>query len=829
MQSVRGGAALAVILLAGVSHAAFAAEASSSVDPIVVVGSTPLSETIDPNSVAAPVQTATSEQIDRSNALDLSSFLNRSFEGVYVNDLQNNPLQPDINYRGFTASPLLGTAQGLSLYMDGVRLNQPFGDVVSWDLIPRIAITSVTLVPSSNPLFGLNSLGGALSLRTKTGLTDKGLGIRGSYGSYDRRQAEAEIGGKIAGALHGYLAGSVFGDNGWRVGSPSDLNQAFGKLGWSNANTEVSLTAAYANSNLFGNGLQDKQLLARDYRSVYTQPDQTRNRSALVNLTAEHEFSDTFHFTGNVYGRTVRTRTLNGDVNDAALGEAILQPSAAEQTALRNAGYVGFPTAGETVANTPFPSWRCIANALINSEPNEKCSGLLNRSRTNQEEYGGSGQFTLTAPLGDRPNSLTFGGAYLSTKVNFGQTSQFGYITADRGVTAVNGRGAFADGSQDSENAFDSRVDLYGRTKIGSLYATDTLAVTPQLNLTLSGRWDRTTVRNRDRITPGGGTGSLDGNHTFSRFNPSASATYNLVEGVTAYAGFAQASRAPSSIELGCADPDSPCRLPNSMAGDPPLQQVRTRTIDLGFRGKLNDTLSWRLGVFRANSHDDILFVADDTAGFGYFKNFGQTRREGVEAGFDAQFGKIRLNGSYNYLRATYRSEETVSGAANSTNEAGPGFEGEIDIDKGDRIPLIPAHVFKAGVEWRPVDAFGVNLQALGMSGVYARGNENNDHKPDGVYYLGPGKTPAYVIFNLGADYTFGKRMTLFVQVDNLLDQRYYNSAQLGATVFNAAGQVDARPFAGPIVGGERPLRNTTFYGAGAPRIVRVGFRFALN
>ena len=168
MQSVKAGAALFAVLLAGVSHGALAAEpvgAASTVDPIVVVGSTPLSEAVDPASVAAPIQTATAEQIDRSNALDLSSFLNRSFDGVYINDLQNNPLQPDINYRGFTASPLLGTAQGLSLYMDGVRLNQPFGDVVSWDLIPRIAISSVTLVPSSNPLFGLNSLGGALSLQ----------------------------------------------------------------------------------------------------------------------------------------------------------------------------------------------------------------------------------------------------------------------------------------------------------------------------------------------------------------------------------------------------------------------------------------------------------------------------------------------------------------------------------------------------------------------------------------------------------------------------------------------------------------------------------------
>ena len=85
----------------------------------------------------APVQTATDRDIEHSGALDLSDFLNRRLNGVHVNEMQGNPFQPDVNYRGYTASPLLGTPQGLSVYMDGVRLNQPFGDVVSWDLIPR--------------------------------------------------------------------------------------------------------------------------------------------------------------------------------------------------------------------------------------------------------------------------------------------------------------------------------------------------------------------------------------------------------------------------------------------------------------------------------------------------------------------------------------------------------------------------------------------------------------------------------------------------------------------------------------------------------------------
>ncbi len=372
--------------------------------------------------------------------------------------------------------------------------------------------------------------------------------------------------------------------------------------------------------------------------------------------------------------------------------------------------------------------------------------------------------------------------------------------------------------------------EINTRSSTGSLYITDTLAVAPRLNLTLSGRYDRTTVHNRDRITPGGGPGSLDGDHTFSRFNPAAAVTYTPVEGLTAYAGYTQASRAPSSIELGCADPENPCRLPNAMAGDPPLDQVRTRTVDAGLRGQAGRTLTWNLGVFRADNHDDILFVADDSAGFGYFKNFGKTRREGVEAGVQASFGPVSLRASYNYLRATYRSSEDLAGEANSANEgAGPGFEGEIGIDKGDRIPLTPKHLFKAGVQWQVAKGFTADLEGLGMSGVYARGNENNEHQPDGVYYLGAGKTPSYVVFNFGLEYKLAGRLTIFGQLDNVMDKKYYTAAQLGATVFAPDGTVDARPFAGPVIDGERPLRNSSFFAPGAPRMLRIGLRYALN
>ena len=163
---------------------------------VEVIGTTPLPGIgLAREQIPSPVQSATDADLRRGNALDLADFLNRNLGSVHINDTQGNAFQPDVNYRGFTASPLLGTPQGLSVYLDGVRLNQPFGDVVSWDLIPKSAIASINLMPGSNPLFGLNTLGGALSIQTKDGRSHPGASIQATIGMHARRATEFEYGG----------------------------------------------------------------------------------------------------------------------------------------------------------------------------------------------------------------------------------------------------------------------------------------------------------------------------------------------------------------------------------------------------------------------------------------------------------------------------------------------------------------------------------------------------------------------------------------------------------------------------------------------------------
>lgn len=808
---------------------------AASAGQVTVIGVTPLPGLgVPKNEVPANVQTGRAADMDRRHSLDLTNYMNRTLGGVHLNEPQNNPFQPDVNFRGFTASPLLGTAQGLSVYVDGVRVNQPFGDVVSWDLIPRAAISTITLMPGSNPLFGLNTLGGALAVQTKDGISHPGTSIELSGGSHRRGQVTFETGGSQASTgLNWYVTGNRFHERGWRDASPSDVQQLFGKFGFRSADTTLSLTAAVADNELTGNGLQESRLLNNDYSSIYTKPDETHNRSMLLNLQATHQLGNGFSLSGNAYWRRVRTNTLNGDLNDDSLDQSLYQPNAAERAALTAAGYTGFPTSGESAANTPFPKWRCIAQALLVDEPAEKCNGLLNTTRTTQRNWGLGGQLNWDGQLAGLRNQFAVGGALDWSRVHFTQGSELGYLTPDRGVVGVGAFGDGVTGGDEDGEPYDTRVDLSARTRTWSLYGSDTLSLSRTTHLTLAGRYNRTTVRSSDAINPGGGPGSLDGHHTFNRFNPAIGLTFSPTDTLNAYVGFNQGSRAPSAIELGCADPANPCKLPNSMAGDPPLKQVVTSTFEAGLRGGAPGSYSWNIGVFRADNKNDVLFVADDQQGFGYFKNFGKTRRQGLEAGINfAVTRDLTLGANYTYIDATYRSTEVVDGSSNSSNEeaeAGfPGTEGTITVRSGDRIPLIPKHLLKFFADWRVGNGWSIGADVTAVGGSIARGNENGEHEPDGTYYLGKGRSGGYAVLNLSADYEPTANWRFFVQVNNVFDRKYATASQLGATGFDANGNFQARPFPANA-NGDRPLQHSTFYAPGAPRTVWAGVKYSFQ
>ncbi len=792
-----------------------------------VVSPTPVPGLTQPAAeLSAPVQTLTSQDFDRSQSLDLADLINRRLTAVHVNETQGNPLQPDVNYRGYTASPLLGTPQGLSVYLDGMRMNQPFGDTLSWDLIPAFALAEMALIPGSNPLFGLNTLGGALVLDSKDGRRFPGSSLRLSGGSFGRIQADAENGGSWR-SFDWYLAGALLFEDGWRATSDTNARQLFSRLGWQGTRTRASLSLGYANNALLGNGLQEFRLLERDRSSVYTKPDLTANRSPYSSLNVQHAVSSRLTLSGLAYFRHLRTRTLNGDINEESLSESLYQPNLDEQAALRAAGFTGFPTAGESAANAPFPSWRCIANGLLGDEPGEKCNGLLNATATRQNGWGTGGQLQWLTRTGSLAHRITAGAAYDGSRLDFRQGTELGFLNPDRTVTGI---GIFADGVNAGtveDEPLDNRAALAGRIHSGSVYGADTVSLGSRTHLSVAGRYNRTVIDNRDLIRPAAGTGSLTGRHVFERFNPSVGLTVRMRPSVTGFASYAEGSRAPTSIELGCADPESPCRLPNALAGDPPLRQVVTRTVEAGFRSGSEGRWQWRANWFRATNRDDILFVASEQTSFGYFKNFGQTQRDGVEASLTTRWRSIWLRGGYTFLRATFQSPERVNGTGNSTNEEAQegelGLESSIAIEPGNRIPLVPAHLVRANVQWQATRRLSIDGTVVGVSSSFARGDENNEHQPDGIYYLGSSRIPGYGIVHSGVRYQLGTRWEIFAQCNNLFDRQYATGGQLGPSGFLPDGRFLARPL--PPVDDEYPVTQSTFLAPGAPRAAWAGVR----
>ena len=722
-----------------------------------------------------------------------------------------------------------------AVYLDGVRMNQPFGDVLSWDLIPRAALKSVTLMPGSNPLFGLNTLGGALALQTKDGRSDPGTQLQVQTGSHQRRNLVLEHGFANAQGLDGYGMLNLFHDGGWRAQSPSDVRQLFGKLRWQGGGTRSQLSLGWADNNLQGNGLQEGSQLASDWKSVYTTPDTTRQHALMLNWSGSHEVREGWTLSAQLYLRRQQGRTLNGDVNEGALDQSVYQPSAAERTVLAQNGYSGYPASGANAGNTPFPYWRCIANALlpndnINKEPGEKCTGLLTRSETTQRNQGAVLQSSWEDQQGSAKTQSLVGAQLDVSRVRFSQMSQLGYVNADRSVTGVNAYGDGVSGGNVDGEPFDTAVDLQGHTRTSSLFASRTWSWAGGWHLTAAGRYNSTRVSNLD-LRNDGTAASLSGEHRYSRFNPAMGLTWAPSAALQGWLGYNEGSRAPTTTELGCANPDQPCKLPNAMASDPPLQQVVTRTLELGLRGQIGQMRQghqWSASVFRAVNDQDILFVASEQTGYGYFRNFGQTRRQGLELSLSGPVSpELDYAIHYNWLQATYQSPETVAGNSNSSNSAGGGLDGNIQIQSGDRIPLVPSQMLKLRLGWKPDSQWrvGLDLQAVGRS--LARGNENNQHQPDGTYYSGAGHNPGYAVLNLNAQYTVQPGWTLTGQINNLLDRRYTTAAVLAPNAFNGNGLL-ARSFAANA-NGDYPLRHGTFFAPGAPRNVWVGMRYAFR
>jgi len=389
--------------------AAHAAPLDAAIESVVVTAGALPGTALDPDKVPFNTQIINSADLNRFGAASTLDTLDLRVTGVSISNAQNSPFQPNLFYRGFEASPLAGDAQGLAVYANGVRLNQPFGDTLNWDLIPDVAIDRLTL-EGSNPVFGLNALGGSLAVQMKNGFTYAGAAGEALFGAFDRRQGSIQYGAED-GDKAVYISINRLTETGWRQHSPSKLAQIFTDLGWRGGAGEIHLSLSGADTDLTGNGTSPVELLAVARSAVFTFPDNTKNTNGLANLYGTLRASDELSFQGNLYLSGFRQRSMNGDASNA-------NPCAAP------AGLLclddGSIVTGEN--GNPIPDF-------LSGGP----YGQLNVTRTDSTAYGGAFQGAYDAPLFGRTNHFLAGLAADKGRTGFAAQSEVGSISLQRG------------------------------------------------------------------------------------------------------------------------------------------------------------------------------------------------------------------------------------------------------------------------------------------------------------------------------------------------------------------------------------------------------------
>ncbi len=737
MHSHRDWRLYAVGLAAVLGRAALA-QAGPPALPDVVISNSPLpGAEIDSDKVPGLTQSAFADDVALAGAAGLNGALAARLASINLNDNSGSVFQPDVLYRGFAASPVLGTPQGLAVYQSGVRINEAFGDAVNWDLIPDAAIDRIDVV-SANPVYGLNALGGGITIRMKDGFRWHGAEVDLSGGSFRERAGTLQVG--TAGERFAfYGAARALDRDGWRQASDERIRQLYLSASARGASTRVDLTYTHAGNALSGQGAAPVQELALDRTLVFTGPQGDQDQVDLLTLSTSWQASPTLAAQAVAYDRRYAQRIDNGNRTDYV-------PCLAEAAP-------GFlcQSDGQTLLHGPDGAW--LADPSTNGAVP---LGENDRERIDATGRGIALQLTSSHAIAGRPTIATLGASLDEATVLFASDVEVGPLDDALRVVPTGLYVATPEGTGFAATA----VRLRAAHRYVGAYATATVDLTAALSVTASARYNDATLDLRDLAGS-----ALTGASRFTHFNPGVGFTWRLHRGVTAYAGVSRNTRTPTASEIECSDPARPCLLPSSLAGDPPtLRQVVARTVEAGLRGRLATAggagwhVLWHAGAYRTELGDDIYGVATGT-GTGYFRNIGSTRREGIEAGIEA--GNEAWSASVDVARldATFESALVLPSPSNPAADA----MGDIAVRPGNRLPGLPRHRLKVDLTRRAGERSSVGITLAAMGPSYLHGDEANRMAP----------LPGYAVVGLHGEYGVARQTVLYARMQNVLDARY--------------------------------------------------------
>ncbi len=736
-----------------------------------VVATTPLGGgEIDVARYPGAVWQTGAQDIQTFNDTTVTDTLARQAPGVTVGNVSGNDFQPDVSYRGFDATPVTGTPIGLAVYQNGVRINEAFGDTVNWDLIPENAIDKMTIV-AGNPIFGLNALGGALNVTMKNGFTWQGFEADLRGGSFDRAQEELQF-GKQVGDWSVYMAGTEINDGGWRTDGASQLTNVYGDVGYRANGFEQHLQITAGSTQFGASVFAPIQELQNNWASVYTVPQSTYNQMAMLQWNGSYAYSTTLSVQGDLYFRGFNQAHVDGNPTSLAPCSPFLCLNGA-------------------------PAHDTLGGLIPDISQNGALDlGEIDRNWTQSRTVGGSGQAVDTDKLYGHDNAFTVGASLDYAWTRFNGDSQVGTFFNDNNTSfpvigypyLINEPGSFL-----------SPVMVHTTNLYTGLYGLDTFSATDRLTLTGGARL------NFAGINLEGANGALlNGYSTFFHLNPTIGFTYKITPDINLYAGYAMSNRAPTPLELGCADPNNPCIIDNFLVSDPKLKQVVGNTFELGFKGKNAfgpwGALTWSAGLFRTTLTDDILPLQSAVTGYGYYANVGTTLRQGAELSVQWTGDRWTAYANYTYLDAVYLSTFEEPSPFNPLADA----NGAIPITNGAPIAGIPKNTVKVGFDYSVTPNWKVGADMVAASGQVIIGNENGALP----------QVPGYAVFGLHTSYQVGKQLQIYGLVQNIFDQRFYT----GGSLFDTGALPNAAPY----------LTNPTSLGPAKPFAIYGGLKYTL-
>lgn len=696
----------------------------------------------------------TATDMSRSGDIQATEALVRAIPGAILSDQQGNEFQKTLEFRGFDASPVNGQAQGLAVYQNGVRINESFGDIVNWDFLPSNAINNISVI-GSDPVFGLNAIGGAVIIGMRDGFNFSGTEIDTRAGSNGRYQGSVATGLK-SGNYGMFAALEGIHDDGFRDFSESNIRRLYADLGVKDSTVEMHLNFTGARNNVGATSAAPVELLDLGWNRVYTNPQTTENDLEMVSLNGSVKATPSLTFSGLTYFRHFKQSHLdanNVDASDCGAGNLCLD------------GDPALTAAGAPIGFNPMLAY-----------------STLDRTSQDADSFGGSLQAVDKSRIFGLTNQFLIGASYDHGNVDYTANSELGFY-GDRFVATGFGSGFILSAPDDSFPRVIATTNDYA-----GVFFSDTLDLTNRLALTLGGRYNyaRIDLENQN-VNPNTGD-TLSGSHAYERFNPSAGLTYQLSPGVTAYGKYAEANRAPTAAELACADPQNPCLIESFLTADPPLKQVVTKTYEAGLRGEIaswsGKHIDWSAGYFNARNQNDILSIAAPEGGRGYFLNAGETLRQGAELGLQYRDAKWSNYANYSYTRATFETVNEFSSPFNPNAVPCVGAPSStcVNVQPGDRIPGIPLHKFKAGLDYRLTPKWRIGGDLTVASSQEFLGDEGNDSKPLG----------GYAKIDLHSSYDVTDHIQVYGLINNLFDAHYglygtYFDTDAGTTASNGS------------------------------------------